>query len=50
MVTGIGLRKLANVVHAYPTQGSAIRQATDACVRTRLTPFVFKPARRWLQG
>jgi len=49
MVAGLGLRKLANVVHAYPTQGAAIRQAADACVRTRLTPFVIKLAGRCLQ-
>lgn len=48
MVAGIGLRELARVVHAYPTQGSAIRQAADAYVSTRLTPVIFKLARRWL--
>jgi pyruvate/2-oxoglutarate dehydrogenase complex dihydrolipoamide dehydrogenase (E3) component len=49
MVAGMGLRALANVVQAYPTQGAAIRQAADACVRTRLTPLMFRLARRWLQ-
>jgi hypothetical protein len=48
MVAGIGLRELAQVVQAYPTQGAAIRQAADAYVRTRLTPLIFKLARRWL--
>jgi pyruvate/2-oxoglutarate dehydrogenase complex dihydrolipoamide dehydrogenase (E3) component len=48
MVAGIGLRELARVVHAYPTQGSAIRQAADAYVSTRQTPVIFKLARRWL--
>ena len=48
MVAGIGLRKLATVVQAYPTQGAAIRQAADAYVRTRLTPVIFERARRWL--
>ena len=48
MVAGIGLRALANVVQAYPTQGAAIKQAADACVRTRLTPTLFKLARWWL--
>ncbi len=48
MVAGIGLRELAKVVQAYPTQGAAIRQAADAYVRTRLTPVIFKLARRWL--
>jgi pyruvate/2-oxoglutarate dehydrogenase complex dihydrolipoamide dehydrogenase (E3) component len=32
---GIGLRKLTEAIHAYPTQGSAIWQAADAYVRTR---------------
>ena len=49
MVAGIGLRELAGVVQAYPTQGAAIRQAADAYLRTRLTPLMFKLARRWLQ-
>ena len=48
MVAGIGLRELAQVVQAYPTQGAAIRQAADAYVRTRLTPLIFNLARRWL--
>ena len=49
MVAGIGLRALAQVVQAYPTQGAAIRQAADAYMRTRLTPMVFKLARLWLR-
>jgi len=49
MVAGIGLRELANVMQAYPTQGAAIRQAADAYLRTRLTPLKLKTARRWLQ-
>lgn len=31
MVSGIGLRRLAHVIHAYPTQGEAVRQAARAC-------------------
>ena len=49
MVAGIGLRELANVVQAYPTQGAAIRQAADACARTRVTPLMMTLARRWLR-
>jgi glycogen phosphorylase len=33
-----GLGKLANVIHPYPTQAEAIRQAGDLYNRTRLTP------------
>lgn len=31
MVAGMGLRRLAHVIHAYPTQGEAVRQAARAC-------------------
>ena len=34
MVAGMGLRRLAGVIHAYPTQGEAVRQAAQACVRS----------------
>ena len=40
MVAGFGLRRLSHVLHAYPTQADAIRQAADAYNRTRLTPRV----------
>lgn len=49
MVAGLGLRTLANVVQAYPTQGAAIRQAADAYVQTRLSPSMVTLARRWLR-
>ena len=48
MVAGIGLRTLARVIHAYPTQAEAIRQAADAYNRTRLTPTIQSLLRRWL--
>jgi len=48
MVAGIGLRTLARVIHAYPTQGEAIKKAADAYNRTRLTPFVKTIFSRWL--
>ena len=34
MVAGIGLCRLAGVIHPYPTQSDAIRQAAEACDRT----------------
>jgi pyruvate/2-oxoglutarate dehydrogenase complex dihydrolipoamide dehydrogenase (E3) component len=43
VAAGIGLRKLAQVVRAYPTQAEAIGIAADNYNKTRLTP-----ARRWL--
>jgi len=48
MVAGIGLRTLARVIHAYPTQGEAIKKAADAYNRTRLTPFRKSLTRKWL--
>lgn len=34
MAADLGLRRLAQVIHAYPTQGEAVRQATQACVQS----------------
>jgi pyruvate/2-oxoglutarate dehydrogenase complex dihydrolipoamide dehydrogenase (E3) component len=48
MAAGIGLGKLASVVHPYPTQAEALRQCGDAYNRTRLTPTVKKWLGRWL--
>jgi pyruvate/2-oxoglutarate dehydrogenase complex dihydrolipoamide dehydrogenase (E3) component len=38
--SGMGLGKLANVIHPYPTTAEAIRQCGDAYNRARLTPTV----------
>jgi len=40
MQAGMGLGGIANVIHPYPTQSEAIRQAGDMYNRTKLTPFV----------
>lgn len=40
MQGGIGLGKLASVIHPYPTAAEAIRQCGDAYNRARLTPTV----------
>ncbi len=40
MQGGMGLAKLANVIHPYPTAAEAIRQCGDAYNRARLTPTV----------
>lgn len=42
MVGNLGLKTVANVIHPYPTQAEAIKQAADAYNRTRLTPFLKK--------
>ena len=48
MVAGIGLRTLAKVIHAYPTQAEAIREAAKAYVRTRITQRLRARLQRWL--
>ena len=47
MTAGIGLKKLATVIHPYPTQAEAIKKAADAYNRTRLTPRVHGLFKRW---
>ena len=37
MIGGMGLSKLSTVIHPYPTQAAAIKQAADAYRRTLLT-------------
>jgi len=41
-------KTLAQVIHCYPTQAAAIRQAGDAYNRSRLTPLLKTISRRWL--
>lgn len=48
IVSGMGLSTLARVIHAYPTQVSAIKMAADAYNRTRLTPTLKRLSTRWL--
>jgi len=45
---GVGLRTLARVIYAYPTQVEAIKAAAEAYNRTRLTPQLKSLAKRWL--
>ena len=48
MAGKVGLKRLASVIHPYPTQADAIRKIGDAYNRTRLTPFVKGLFERWL--
>jgi len=48
MAGGVGLGRLAQVIHPYPTQAEAIRQLGDAYNRTRLTPRAKLVLGRWL--
>jgi pyruvate/2-oxoglutarate dehydrogenase complex dihydrolipoamide dehydrogenase (E3) component len=50
MTHKLGLGKIADAIHPYPTQSEAIRQAGEAYNRTRLTPFaksVFSRLMAW---
>ena len=48
MAGGIGLARLASVIHPYPTRAEALRHLGDAYNRTRLTPRVQKLFAAWL--
>jgi pyruvate/2-oxoglutarate dehydrogenase complex dihydrolipoamide dehydrogenase (E3) component len=48
VTAGVGLGRLASVIHPYPTQAEAIRQLGDAYNRTRLTPLVKQLFGTWL--
>ncbi len=48
MVAGIGLRTVAHVIHTYPTQAEAIRQAAITYTKSRLTPFAAWVLREWV--
>lgn len=48
ITSGIGLRALSRVIHAYPTQAEAIKMAAGAYNRARLTPALKALSRRWL--
>ena len=45
---GLGMRDLAEAIHAYPTQASAVRMAAIAYVRGHLTPSL--KALRWFRS
>ncbi len=49
MVAKVGLGTLSGVIHPYPTQAEAMKQAADAYNRTRLTPFVKNLFVKWLE-
>jgi len=49
MAGKLGLSRLANVIHPYPTQAEAIRQLGDLYNRTRLTPLVKTLFQGWMR-
>jgi pyruvate/2-oxoglutarate dehydrogenase complex dihydrolipoamide dehydrogenase (E3) component len=42
VTAGVGLGKIAGVIHPYPTQAEVIKKAADSWRRGKLTPFVQK--------
>ncbi len=48
IVNKVGLGKLMNVIHPYPTQAEAIKRAAGAYTRTRMTPTLQKLLARWM--
>ena len=40
MTHGLGLKKIADTIHPYPTQAEAVRRVGDLYNRTRLTPRI----------
>lgn len=48
MTNGLGLMKIGQAIHPYPTQTEAIRKLGDQYNRTRLTPFVKSLLQKWL--
>jgi pyruvate/2-oxoglutarate dehydrogenase complex dihydrolipoamide dehydrogenase (E3) component len=49
IVAGIGLGRLSDVIHPYPTYGEAIRRVADQHRRTKLTPLARAALRTWLR-
>jgi pyruvate/2-oxoglutarate dehydrogenase complex dihydrolipoamide dehydrogenase (E3) component len=47
IASGTGLKKLAGVIHPYPTQAEAVKKAADAYQRARLTPRLRGLLQRW---
>jgi len=48
MAGGVGLGRIADTIHPYPTRAEIIKKAGDAYNRTRLTPGVKRLFERWL--
>ncbi|HLB25558.1 MAG TPA: FAD-dependent oxidoreductase, partial [Nitrospirota bacterium] len=47
MQHGIGLKKISETIHPYPTRSEAIRHVADMYQRTRLTPLVKTLFGKW---
>ncbi len=49
MTYNLGLRKLAKVIHPYPTQSEAIKRVASLYQKSRITPLVAKILKWWLK-
>ncbi len=49
MTAGLGLSKIGQTIHPYPTQGEAFRKAADLWRRRKLTPTVRKLFAAWFR-
>jgi hypothetical protein len=49
MVGKLGLGKVFEVIHPYPTQAMAIKASARAYLRTRLTPFAKRIFSLWFR-
>ncbi len=49
MTAGVGLGKIAEVIHPYPTQAEVIKRAADQWRRGKLTPTVSKIFEGWFK-
>jgi pyruvate/2-oxoglutarate dehydrogenase complex dihydrolipoamide dehydrogenase (E3) component len=47
MVSGKGLKTLANVIHPYPTQGDSIKKLAGLYYVKKFSPFLQRVLRRW---
>ncbi len=47
MLLGKGLKTLTNVIHPYPTQAEAVKQACGQYYAQKLTPFLKRLLKRW---
>ena len=49
MHSGIGLRKISETIHPYPTRAEAIKRAADEYMASSLTPGVKKWLGKWME-
>ena len=49
LTQGIGLKRIGEVIHPYPTQAEAIRKVANAYNRTRLTPRLKRIFELWMR-